>query len=244
MNSARKTDQAEADPNPANDEASVSLNAGTSADVAVAKAISDPTPAVGAQVTFTVTVTNRGPSPATGVVVSDVLPAALNFASATPSQGSYDPGSGAWTVGDLAATQSATLTLTALVTQPGPFTNTASKAGGNEADPNPANDSASATGTAASRHGPLAREDRRTDLGVPRPAGDLHHHGSQRGAERGRRRIGHRHLPARHDWRHVDLRGGLRGELRRDQRRRCGRHHRGHATGKHGDVHGNRRGVT
>src|SRR5262249_46839453 len=148
MNSARTTAQTEADPNPANDEASVSLNAGTTADVAVSKTISNPAPGVGAQVSFTVTVTNRGPSPATGVVVSDVLPAALTFVSATPSQGSYDATSGAWTAGDLDTTGSAVPALTALVAQQGPFTNTASRSNGNEPDPNPTNDSASATGTA------------------------------------------------------------------------------------------------
>ena len=40
--------------------------------------------------TFTVTLTNNGPDTATGVQVTDLLPAGLSFVSATPSQGSYD----------------------------------------------------------------------------------------------------------------------------------------------------------
>src|SRR5262249_33805474 len=74
VNTAAKTAQGVTDPNPLNDAASVTLNAGTSADVQVSKAVSDPAPSVGEQVTFTVDVLNRGPSPATGVVVTDLLP--------------------------------------------------------------------------------------------------------------------------------------------------------------------------
>jgi large repetitive protein len=148
VNTAKKTAQTEADPNPANDQSSVSLNAVTMADIQVSKAISNPTPAVDQQVTFTVTATNLGPSPATGVAVTDQLQAGLSFVSATPSQGTYDPVSGVWTVGSIVATQSAELSITATVTQAGAFTNTATKTAANEEDPNPGNDSASVSGTA------------------------------------------------------------------------------------------------
>src|SRR5262249_55631316 len=115
VNTAQKTAQTEADPNPANDASSGALNAGTSADIQVTKAISNPTPAVDQQVTFTVTATNLGPSPATGVVVMDQLPAGLTFVSAMPSQGTYDAASGVWTAGDITASQSASLSIAALV---------------------------------------------------------------------------------------------------------------------------------
>jgi uncharacterized repeat protein (TIGR01451 family) len=96
--------------------------------------------------TFTVTATNAGPSTATSVVVTDVLPANLGFASAAPSQGAYVPGTGVWTVGALASGASATLGITAVALTPGAFTNTATKTGQTEYDPNPANDSASVSG--------------------------------------------------------------------------------------------------
>src|SRR5262249_59242237 len=101
---------------------------GTSADLAVAKAVSNAVPAVGEEVTFTVTVLNRGPSPATDVAVTDVLPAGLTFVAATPSEGTYDSGTGVWTVGTLPATRQATLSLLALVEEAGTHTNTATRA--------------------------------------------------------------------------------------------------------------------
>ena len=73
--------------------------------------MSNPTPNVGDTVTFTVTLSNKGPNAATNVQVSDPLPAGLLLVSATPSQGVYDSGSGLWTVGtgdpDYAAVASA-----------------------------------------------------------------------------------------------------------------------------------------
>ena len=73
------------------------------ADLSLAKMVSDATPNVGDTVTFTVTLTNSGPASASGVQVSDLLPAGLSFLGAVPSQGSYDGITGLWTVGTLAS---------------------------------------------------------------------------------------------------------------------------------------------
>jgi uncharacterized repeat protein (TIGR01451 family) len=59
------------------------------ADLALTKTVSDATPNVGDTVTFTVTLADLGPDPASGVTVTDLLPAGLTSVSATPSQGSY-----------------------------------------------------------------------------------------------------------------------------------------------------------
>ena len=65
--------------------------------------------------TFTVTVKNNGPD-ATGAVVTDLLPAGLNFVSASPGQGSYTAGTGQWDVGTLASGTQTTLQIQTQVT--------------------------------------------------------------------------------------------------------------------------------
>jgi|GEM_PF-1020743 len=79
----------------------------------------------GDTVVWDVVVSNAGPHAAASVVVRDQLPAGLALLSATGTQGSYDSGTGDWTVGTVAASGSATLTITAVVTAPGSITNTA-----------------------------------------------------------------------------------------------------------------------
>ncbi|HUJ09511.1 MAG TPA: PKD domain-containing protein [Verrucomicrobiae bacterium] len=57
------------------------------ADLAIDKTVSPASPIVGSNMTYTVTVTNNGPSSATDVTVTDALPASVTFLSATPTQG-------------------------------------------------------------------------------------------------------------------------------------------------------------
>ena len=90
-NTATISDADQFDPNTGNNSASATETP-QQADLAVAKTVSNPTPNVGDTITFTVTLTNAGPDAATGVEVTDLLPAGLSFVSATASQGSYDSG--------------------------------------------------------------------------------------------------------------------------------------------------------
>ena len=90
---------------------------------------------------------SRGPNPATGIEVTDNLPAGLDFVSAAASQGAYDPATGAWSVGSLAVGEIAQLVLTAKVTAPVAITDFAVKTGQNEPDPITSNDSAAAVTT-------------------------------------------------------------------------------------------------
>jgi uncharacterized repeat protein (TIGR01451 family) len=105
------------------------------ADVSSAKAAS-PNPVVaGQELTYTLTVTNAGPTAASGVQVTDLLPAGLTLVSATPSQGTYAAGTGVWDIGALANGGRVTLDLVATVTQPGSMTALATKSAQGEDDP-------------------------------------------------------------------------------------------------------------
>lgn len=71
------------------------------ADLELSKTVSSSSPAQNDIVTFTITLSNRGPAEATNVIVRDVIPAGLVYIDATPSQGYYDTQNGFWGVGTL-----------------------------------------------------------------------------------------------------------------------------------------------
>ena len=127
---------------------------GTDADLAITKT-AGVSGAVhpGDQFAYTLTVTNNGPADATGVVVTDVLPAGLTYVSDSCG-GSWNAGTGTWTwtIGALSASTNVSCDLTVEVAPGanGTITNVATVTG-NENDPDGANSTASADVTASSR---------------------------------------------------------------------------------------------
>jgi len=119
----------------------IPLDTAQRADLALTKSVDNAAPAVNTNVVFTLTVTNNGPNNATGVVVNDFLPDGLNYVS-DDGGGAYVPGTGLWTVGALANGASATLHITATVSDTGAIDNVASIAASTPLDPNAANDTA------------------------------------------------------------------------------------------------------
>ncbi len=79
---------------------SVTVTVGScQADLAITKTIVTPGPySIGQKVTYAITVTNNGPITATGVKVSEVLPASLTYVSSTPV-GQYSAATGMWAIG-------------------------------------------------------------------------------------------------------------------------------------------------
>ncbi|WP_170254782.1 DNRLRE domain-containing protein [Phaeodactylibacter luteus] len=106
-------------------------------DLGITKTVDNPTPDVGDNVVFTLTVTNNGPAAATGVEVSDLLPSGYTYVS-DDGGGDYASGTGLWTIGNLAASATATLNITATVLTTGDYLNIA-RVSGNENDPDPTN---------------------------------------------------------------------------------------------------------
>ena len=98
-----------------NNEASAVITV-SAAELGVTKAASDDTPLIGDVVVFTIGITNSGPNAADAITLYDLLPSGFGFASATPSQGAYNPASGVWTVGTLNLGAYASLTINASVT--------------------------------------------------------------------------------------------------------------------------------
>jgi uncharacterized repeat protein (TIGR01451 family) len=132
------------DPDPANNSATDTDAFGASADLALTKTLTTGGPInVGDNIVFALTVTNNGPSNATGVTVTDTLPAGLTYVS-NSCGATFAAPILTWNVGALAATASATCNLTVTVNQPGVIVNSAS-ATGNEGDPTPGNNAAVVT---------------------------------------------------------------------------------------------------
>src|SRR5262249_24791781 len=130
------------DPNTANNSDTADTNR-QQADLSIKKTVSNTRPNVGDAITFTVTLTNNGFATATGVQVTDLLPAGLTFVSAIPTQGSYVSGTGLWTVGTVTTAVSPILTIRATVVGPNAQTNTATVSAADQFDPNTGNNSAS-----------------------------------------------------------------------------------------------------
>lgn len=133
------------DANPANDSSEDPAPTSPSADLSIRKSASPGTVNVGDQVTFTLDVTNNGPSAAANVSVLDSLPSGLGLVSANPSQGTCNA-TIACSLGTLARNGTAQVTVVAkaLSSASGStLRNTASVSGG-QPDPNPGNDSSSA----------------------------------------------------------------------------------------------------
>ena len=103
-------------------------------DLSLTNSADNPTPNVGSNVTFTVAVTNAaGFSNATGIVVTDLLPAGYVYVS-DDGLGNYVPGTGVWTVGALAGGSSIMLNITARVLPNGPYTTAAEVTAADQTD--------------------------------------------------------------------------------------------------------------
>ncbi len=135
----------ETDSNSTNNTATASTTVRPKTDLSVGQS-ARPTPALlGNLLTYAVVVANTGPSAATGVVLTDTLPAGVTLASA-PAGCSQSAGVVTCSIGALSGGTSVTTTLTVTPAATGLMTNSVSVTG-NEFDPNAANNSNSLSTT-------------------------------------------------------------------------------------------------
>ena len=193
------------DADPANNTATSSVPLAPSAALQITKA--GPANAVaGTNIVYTITVTNAGPSDATGVTLADPTPPGLTFVSNAGDCTTAFP----CNLGTLPPAATRTITATFAIpsgyTTPNPIANTATVS----------SLTPPAVSTSATTNTPLARagdrsphhEDQRRRRRGRGPADDLHHHRHQPArAERRDWRHGHRHVPGDADRRDVDVPG-------------------------------------
>jgi uncharacterized repeat protein (TIGR01451 family) len=101
--------------------------AGTIADLALSNSVSPSALNLSSNVTFTLSVTNIGPSAADNVAVADTLPAGFTFATASVSQGTWNNNGNSFSasLGTIASHGTATVTIQATGTGAGQWTNSA-----------------------------------------------------------------------------------------------------------------------
>ncbi|MFS4448983.1 gliding motility-associated C-terminal domain-containing protein [Maribacter sp. 2307UL18-2] len=104
------------------------------ADLALTKTVDKEFPDVSENVTFTITLTNDGPSEATGVVVTDLLQSGYTYLS-DDGGGTYNSASGLWSIGDVPSGTSVSLNLTTGINTTGSYANQAEVTSVNELDP-------------------------------------------------------------------------------------------------------------
>jgi uncharacterized repeat protein (TIGR01451 family) len=137
------------DPNPGNNQVTVTSDVDPAADLGVTISASAPAAAATVDLTYTVTATNNGPANDTSVTLTDTLPTNANLVSAT-AQGGLTPtvqnGVVTLSIGNLASGSSETLTIVVDPTSAAGTTITDIAAvAGQLPDPSSANDTASLT---------------------------------------------------------------------------------------------------
>ncbi|MCL6296714.1 gliding motility-associated C-terminal domain-containing protein, partial [Jejuia spongiicola] len=132
--SSVKADQS--DPNIENNIGSVSIIPTAFIDLSLTKTVVDDVenPEVGDMITFEIQVDNEGPTEATGVQVTDLIPSGYDFVNYSSSIGTYNPDTGLWDIGFIEIGNTAVLLVDVLVMDNGEYVNCAEITAANEID--------------------------------------------------------------------------------------------------------------
>ncbi|MEJ7593503.1 MAG: hypothetical protein WKF77_18335 [Planctomycetaceae bacterium] len=105
------------------------------ADLELSQTVSNINPKIDDQLTITLKLSSKGPGTATVIKVKDILPAGLTFLSYTTDSGTYDSGSGIWSVGNMPPDETVELRILVNVASGLSLTNKAEIVAVDEADP-------------------------------------------------------------------------------------------------------------
>ncbi|MBE6490484.1 MAG: DUF11 domain-containing protein [Methanobrevibacter sp.] len=111
------------DSNESNNKANNTTVAEPVCDLDIIKLVSTKKAYVGEELTWTIIVTNHGPSTAKDVKVQEDIPSSLEFVRYTATKGTYDKNSQIWTIGEMKSASSVTLTIVTKVLTVGNITN-------------------------------------------------------------------------------------------------------------------------
>ncbi len=141
------------DPNPVNDTAIATGGSTSSADLSIVKTVSPTAPVPGSAVTFTLLVSNDGPSTATQVVLTDRVSPVISAVTAVADSGrpcTLDGGSVTCTLGALRPTDQVVVTISGTLSPDsvGQISNTATISA-STSDPDPTNNSATVSALTA-----------------------------------------------------------------------------------------------
>ena len=114
------------------------------ADLSVVKTVNEIKSFIGDTVAFTLVLENLGPTNATGIAVTDLLPPGLSYVSDNTG-GQYDENTGIWSIGDLAVGAESVIEISALVSSVGLLENTATISASDLPDPDSLNNQDAAT---------------------------------------------------------------------------------------------------
>ncbi|MBT2162475.1 T9SS type B sorting domain-containing protein [Zobellia barbeyronii] len=117
----------------------------TPIDLEVVKTVDKEEAVAGDEVVFTLTVNNLSDRVARNVTVGEMLETGFEYKSHSAADGSYDLAAGEWTIAEIPANGTTTLTITVDVLDGGPYTNVAELLQSFPVDSNPANDSSEIT---------------------------------------------------------------------------------------------------
>jgi len=107
------------------------------ADLVTVKHVNNAIPQEADTVVYTLFITNKGPSQATAVSLMDNLPVGVTYSSSNASQGSYNSGTGVWTIGNLDSGETSELNITVTIdigTVGNTIVNSTTRAIGNQDD--------------------------------------------------------------------------------------------------------------